>query len=50
MNYFKQDLASLHADLVAKKLSAKELTQATFDNIKATDPKIDAFGLNEDAA
>jgi len=51
MNYFKQDLASLHADLVAKKLSAKELTQATFDNIKATDPKIDAFlALNEDAA
>ncbi|WP_125765117.1 Asp-tRNA(Asn)/Glu-tRNA(Gln) amidotransferase subunit GatA [Levilactobacillus mulengensis] len=51
MNYFDKDLASLHADLVAKKLSAKELTQATFDNIKATDPKIDAFlNLNEDAA
>ncbi|WP_203637422.1 Asp-tRNA(Asn)/Glu-tRNA(Gln) amidotransferase subunit GatA [Levilactobacillus wangkuiensis] len=51
MNYFDKDLASLHADLVAKKLSAKELTQATFDNIKATDPQIDAFlNLNEDAA
>lgn len=51
MNYFKQDLASLHADLVAKKMSSQELTQATFDNIKATDPKIDAFlALNEDAA
>ncbi|MCH5463857.1 Asp-tRNA(Asn)/Glu-tRNA(Gln) amidotransferase subunit GatA [Levilactobacillus tujiorum] len=51
MNYFKQDLASLHADLVAKKMSSQELTQATFDNIKATDPKIDAFlALNEEAA
>ncbi|GEO69889.1 Asp-tRNA(Asn)/Glu-tRNA(Gln) amidotransferase subunit GatA [Levilactobacillus acidifarinae] len=51
MDYFKQDLASLHADLVAKKMSAKELTQATFENIKATDPKIDAFlHLNEDQA
>ncbi|WP_261809790.1 Asp-tRNA(Asn)/Glu-tRNA(Gln) amidotransferase subunit GatA [Levilactobacillus humaensis] len=51
MNYFNQDLASLHADLVAKKVSAKELTQATLDNIKDTDTKIDAFlNLNEDAA
>lgn len=51
MNYFDKDLASLHADLVAKKISAKELTQATLDNIKATDPKIEAFlSLNEDAA
>ncbi|QMU07250.1 Asp-tRNA(Asn)/Glu-tRNA(Gln) amidotransferase subunit GatA [Levilactobacillus suantsaii] len=51
MNYFKSDLASLHADLVAKKISSKELTQATFDNIKATDPKISAFlHLNEDQA
>ncbi|WP_367296437.1 Asp-tRNA(Asn)/Glu-tRNA(Gln) amidotransferase subunit GatA [Levilactobacillus yonginensis] len=51
MNYFKTDLASLHADLVAKKISSKELTQATFDNIKATDPKVDAFlNLNEEAA
>lgn len=51
MNYFDKDLAGLHADLVAKKISAKELTQATFDNIKATDPQIDAFlNLNEEAA
>jgi len=51
MDYLKQDLASLHADLVAKKYSAKELTQATLDNIKATDPQIDAFlHLNEDEA
>lgn len=51
MDYLKQDLASLHADLVAKKYSAKELTQQTLDNIKATDPQIDAFlHLNEDTA
>lgn len=51
MDYLKQDLAGLHADLVAKKYSSKELTQATFDNIKATDPEINAFlHLNEDAA
>ncbi|AYM02815.1 Asp-tRNA(Asn)/Glu-tRNA(Gln) amidotransferase subunit GatA [Levilactobacillus yiduensis] len=51
MNYFDKDLAGLHADLVAKKISAKELTQATFANIKATDPQIDAFlNLNEEAA
>lgn len=51
MNYLEKDLAGLHADLVAKKISSKELTQATFDNIKAVDPKINAFlHLNEDAA
>lgn len=51
MNYFKQDLASLHADLVAKKYSAKELTQATLDNIQATDPEINAFlHVNADEA
>ena len=51
MDYLKQDLASLHADLVAKKYSAKELTQQTFANIKATDPQVDAFlHLNEDEA
>ncbi|MGY5339626.1 Asp-tRNA(Asn)/Glu-tRNA(Gln) amidotransferase subunit GatA [Levilactobacillus spicheri] len=51
MNYFKQDLASLHADLVAKKYSAKELTQVTLDNIQATDPEINAFlHVNADEA
>ena len=51
MNYFKQDLASVHADLVAKKYSAKELTQATLDNIQATDPEINAFlHVNADEA
>lgn len=51
MNYFDQDLTSLHADLVAKKLSASELAKATFENMRAVDPKVGAFlNLNEDAA
>ncbi|MFC6274248.1 Asp-tRNA(Asn)/Glu-tRNA(Gln) amidotransferase subunit GatA [Levilactobacillus tangyuanensis] len=51
MNYFDKDLASLHDDLVNKKMSVRELTQETFANVKATDPKIGAFlTLNEDAA
>lgn len=51
MDFFNQDLTSLHSDLVAKKLSAVELTQATFANLKQTDAKIDSFlNLNEEAA
>ncbi|WP_137624926.1 Asp-tRNA(Asn)/Glu-tRNA(Gln) amidotransferase subunit GatA [Lactiplantibacillus pingfangensis] len=51
MDFFNQDLTSLHSDLVAKKLSAAELTQATFANLKQTDAKIDSFlNLNEDEA
>ncbi|AVK62676.1 Asp-tRNA(Asn)/Glu-tRNA(Gln) amidotransferase GatCAB subunit A [Lactobacillus sp. CBA3606] len=51
MDFFDQDLTSLHADLVAKKLSATELTQATFANLAKTDAQVDAFlGLNEAAA
>jgi len=51
MDFFNQDLTSLHSDLVAKKLSAEELTKATFANLKQTDAKIDSFlNLNEDAA
>ncbi|KRN03089.1 aspartyl glutamyl-tRNA amidotransferase subunit A [Levilactobacillus senmaizukei DSM 21775 = NBRC 103853] len=51
MNYFDKDLASLHDDLVNKKMSVRELTQETFANVKATDAKIGAFlTLNEDAA
>jgi len=51
MDFFNQDLTSLHADLVAKKISAAELTQATFDNMAKTDAKVDAFlNLNADAA
>ncbi|RRK09810.1 Asp-tRNA(Asn)/Glu-tRNA(Gln) amidotransferase subunit GatA [Lactiplantibacillus garii] len=51
MNYFDQDLTSLHADLVAKKISALELTKATFANLRQVDPQLGAFlNLNEDAA
>ncbi|ETY74832.1 Asp-tRNA(Asn)/Glu-tRNA(Gln) amidotransferase subunit GatA [Lactiplantibacillus fabifermentans] len=51
MDFFNQDLTSLHADLVAKKISAAELAKATFENMSKTDAKVDAFlGLNEDAA
>lgn len=34
MDYFKNDLASIHDDLVNKKYSVEELTKSTFDNIK----------------
>jgi len=51
MDFFNQDLTSLHADLVNKKLSAAELTKATLANMAQTDTKVDAFlNLNADAA
>ena len=51
MKFNDTDLTQLHADLQAKKVSAKELTQAAFDRIKATDSDVKAFiTLNEDAA
>lgn len=51
MNYFDQDLTSLHADLVAKKISAVDLAKATFENLRAVDPQLGAFlNLNEEAA
>ncbi len=51
MDYFKNDLSSLHAGLLNKDFSSKELTQETFKHVKAIDPKIDAFlTLNEDKA
>lgn len=37
MTYFDQDLTSLHADLVAKKISATELAKATFANMNQVD-------------
>ncbi|CAM3121317.1 Asp-tRNA(Asn)/Glu-tRNA(Gln) amidotransferase subunit GatA [Lactiplantibacillus plajomi] len=50
MNYFDQDLTSLHADLVAKKISAVDLAKATFENLRAVDPQLGAFlNLNEEA-
>lgn len=51
MNYFDKDLTSLHEDLVNKKISATDLTKATFDNIDTTDADVAAFlNLNKDAA
>lgn len=51
MNYFEKDLTSLHDDLVAKRISVTDLVKATFDNIAATDPDLNAFlALNKDAA
>lgn len=51
MNYFDKDLTSLHEDLVNKKISATDLTKATFDNIDTTDADVAAFlNLNKEAA
>ncbi|KRM90124.1 Asp-tRNA(Asn)/Glu-tRNA(Gln) amidotransferase subunit GatA [Liquorilactobacillus cacaonum] len=51
MDYFKQDLASLHNLLVKKELSVSDLTNATFDNIEKRDRKIGAFlNLNKEEA
>lgn len=51
MNYFDKDLTSLHDDLVNQKISATDLTKATFDNIDTTDADVAAFlNLNKDAA
>ncbi|MCH3921216.1 Asp-tRNA(Asn)/Glu-tRNA(Gln) amidotransferase subunit GatA [Limosilactobacillus sp.] len=51
MDFYQTDLTQLHDDLVNKKISATELTKATFDHIKANDDQVKAFlTLNEDAA
>lgn len=51
MDFYQTDLSQLHDDLVNKKVSATELTKATFDHIKANDDQVKAFiNLNEDAA
>lgn len=51
MDFYQTDLSQLHDDLVNKKISATELTKATFDHIKANDDQVKAFiNLNEDAA
>ncbi|WP_283622099.1 Asp-tRNA(Asn)/Glu-tRNA(Gln) amidotransferase subunit GatA [Limosilactobacillus avium] len=51
MDFYQTDLSQLHDDLVNKKISASELTKATFDHIKANDDQVKAFlTLNEDAA
>lgn len=51
MAFYDTDIAKLHADLVAKKVSATELTQAALDRIQETDDQVQAFlALNADAA
>ncbi|GBG94737.1 aspartyl/glutamyl-tRNA(Asn/Gln) amidotransferase subunit A [Ligilactobacillus salitolerans] len=43
MDYFKNDLSSIHAGLLNKDFSSKELTEETFKLIKARDKKVAAF-------
>ncbi|MDR3190194.1 MAG: Asp-tRNA(Asn)/Glu-tRNA(Gln) amidotransferase subunit GatA [Lactobacillaceae bacterium] len=43
MDFLTTDLTDLHTKLVNKEISAVELTQATLDNIAATDDKYEAF-------
>ncbi|GKS80619.1 glutamyl-tRNA(Gln) amidotransferase subunit A [Ligilactobacillus pabuli] len=51
MDYFKNDLTSIHNGLVKHDFSAAELTAETFKQIKARDQKIESFlTLNEEAA
>ena len=51
VDYFKNDLESLHQALVNKDLSSEELVKSTFAKIETIDPKIEAFlALNKDQA
>ncbi|WP_034991912.1 Asp-tRNA(Asn)/Glu-tRNA(Gln) amidotransferase subunit GatA [Liquorilactobacillus vini] len=51
MDYFKQDLTSLHELLVKKEISVTELVKETFATIKQRDQKLAAFlTLNEQTA
>ncbi|MDO4903304.1 MAG: Asp-tRNA(Asn)/Glu-tRNA(Gln) amidotransferase subunit GatA [Limosilactobacillus sp.] len=51
MDFYQTDLSQLHEDLVNKKISATELTKATFDHIKGNEDQVKAFiTLNEEAA
>ncbi|ADG41100.1 MULTISPECIES: Asp-tRNA(Asn)/Glu-tRNA(Gln) amidotransferase subunit GatA [Leuconostoc] len=43
INFFDNDLTSLHDKLINKELTATELTQATLDNIAQTDDQLNAF-------
>lgn len=44
-------LEELHALLVSKEITAQDLTRATFERIKETEPEIEAFiTLNEEKA
>ncbi|ATO44588.1 Asp-tRNA(Asn)/Glu-tRNA(Gln) amidotransferase subunit GatA [Loigolactobacillus coryniformis] len=51
MNFFDNDLTTIHNQLVNKELTSYELTKQTIDALKATDQKIDAFlALDEENA
>lgn len=51
MNYFENDLTTLHAGLVNKQFSVVELLKETFATIKQREPQLEAFlALNEEAA
>ncbi|CAM3093350.1 Asp-tRNA(Asn)/Glu-tRNA(Gln) amidotransferase subunit GatA [Leuconostoc rapi] len=43
INFFDNDLTSLHNKLINKELTATELTQATLDNVAHTDEQLNAF-------
>ena len=45
---YDKSLVELHDLLVSKEITATDLTRATFDRIKETEPTVDAFiTLNE---
>ncbi|MCO6541557.1 MAG: Asp-tRNA(Asn)/Glu-tRNA(Gln) amidotransferase subunit GatA [Lactobacillus sp.] len=50
MDYFNETIASLHQKLVAKQISAVELTQETLTNIHQLNPEINAFITINDKA
>lgn len=51
MNYFEEDITSLHEKLVNHDITARQLVEATFDRIEATDDQLHAFiTLNKEAA
>ena len=43
MDYFDETIASVHQQLVEKKISPTELVQATLANIKQLNPDLNAF-------
>lgn len=51
MNFFDNDLTTIHNQLVNKEITSYELTKQTIDALKATDQTIDAFlALDEENA
>ncbi len=51
MDYFKEDITSLHDKLVHKEITVRQLVEATYDYIDKTEGKVNAFiTLNKEAA